>query len=157
MRARRYASGMTESPPTTAAEPAHLGWRLLAMLYDAMPLLAIWMLCSLILLVARGGQPVVPGSAGSWLSFAVLWIVTGLYATLSWQRGGQTLGMRPWRLRIVDEQGRNAGWAKLWLRYAWASVSLATVVGMLWSLFDRERRTWHDLLSHTRMVRVLPG
>ena len=137
-----------------SAEPAHLGWRLLAMLYDAMPLLALWMLCSLVLLLVRGGQPVVPGSPASWLSFAVLWSVTGLYATVSWQRGGQTLGMRPWRLRVVDEQGQTAGWSRLWLRYAWASLGTLLLLGLLWSLVDRERRTWHDRLSGTRLVRM---
>ena len=148
---------MEQQTPTPAAEPAHLGWRLIAIVYDAMPLLAIWMLCSLLLLVARGGERVVPGSAGACLAFALLWTVTGLYATVSWHRGGQTLGMRPWRLRVVDEHGRNAGWGRLWLRYAWATLSLASVVGLLWSLFDRERRTWHDILSRTRMVRMLAG
>jgi uncharacterized RDD family membrane protein YckC len=144
-----------DAPPRPLAEPAQLGWRLLAMIYDSLPVVALWFAVGAVALLLRGGAPVLPWSGAFWLQNAALWLVTGLYLVHSWQRGGQTLGMRPWRLRVVDQGGRTPGRAALWQRYAWATLSLlAFGFGFVWSLLDRERRTLHDIASATRLVRL---
>lgn len=140
------------APPDTAARPAHLGWRLLALVYDTLPALAIWLLTSAVVYALRGGVPVTPGSLGAWLELALLWAVTGAYAVLSWRRGGQTLGMRPWRLKVVAADGHPASVAMLWRRYAVASLTLG--LALLWSLIDDERRGLHDLAADTLLVRL---
>jgi len=146
-----------QTTPAPAARPAHLGWRLLAMTYDFFPALALWFAASGLLLLLRAGQPIEPGSVASVLGLVVLWLASGGYALLSWRRGGQTLGMRPWRLKVTRADGSRAGVGALSLRYAVATLSLAAVgLGFLWSLFDRERRTWHDLASRTVLVRLQP-
>lgn len=142
-------------PPRPPAEPAHLGWRLLGMLYDSLPVIALWFVCSAIVLVLRGGAPVLPWSTAFWLQALALWLLTGAYLVLSWRHGGQTLGMRPWRLRVVAENGSAPSLDALCRRYALATLSLATVgLGLLWSLIDGERRALHDLGSATRLVRL---
>jgi uncharacterized RDD family membrane protein YckC len=139
----------------TAASPANLGWRLVATIYDLLPLLALWFLTSGLMLLIRGGTPLQPGSAAAIAEFALLWLVTGAYATVSWRRGGQTIGMRPWRLRVVDAQGRDPSWRAVLLRYVLAGLSLAAFgLGFAWALFDPQRRTWHDLAAGTLMVRL---
>ena len=146
------------APAPALARPAHLGWRLFALVYDFFPVLALWFAVGGLVLLARGGVPVAPGSPGSWLELLLLWAVTGGYALLSWRRGGQTLGMRPWRLKVTTADGRHAGMAALALRYAVATLSLAAFgLGFWWSLFERERRTWHDLASGTVLVRLEPA
>ena len=50
-------------------------------------------------------ENIAPFSALQWLLWLCCWIVTGLYATVSWRRGGQTLGMRPWRLHLRTREG----------------------------------------------------
>jgi uncharacterized RDD family membrane protein YckC len=141
--------------PRLAGRPAHLGWRLLALTYDFFPLLALWLLGSALLLLLQGGEPARPGSWQSWLQLLFLWLLTGAYAVGSWRRGGQTLGMRPWRLRVVSGAGAAPTLAALYLRYATALVSLLPLgLGFAWSLFDSERRTWHDRLSGTRLLRM---
>ncbi len=138
-----------------ASEPAHLGWRLVALVYDSLPVIALWFVFSALVLALRGGTPVVPWTWAFWLQALGLWGLTGLYTVGSWRRGGQTLGMRPWRLKVVGEDGGAVGLAALWQRYAWASVSLAIVgSGFLWSLLDGQRRTLHDIQSGTRLVRL---
>lgn len=145
---------MTSTP---TAAPAHLGWRLLAIVYDSLPIVALWFLASVVVLALRGGAPVLPWTAAFWLQNLVLWALTGLYMVESWRRGGQTLGMRPWRLKVVDETGRVAARTVLWRRYALATLSLAAAgLGFLWSLLDAERRSLHDLGSGTRLVRMSP-
>jgi uncharacterized RDD family membrane protein YckC len=132
-----------------------LGWRLLAMLYDAFAVVAIWLATSAAALTLRGNVPLAPLSAGQWALFAACWCMAGVYFVASWRRGGQTLGMRPWRLRIQAHDGGAPSWRALWTRYAIATLSLLVGgVGFLWSLFERERRSWHDLASGTVLLRL---
>lgn len=148
------------SPAAAAqARPANLAWRLLALVYDFFPVLALWIAASGLVLLLRGGEPVQPGTAGSWGAAVLLWAASGAYAVLSWRRGGQTLGMRPWRLKVVGADGGPASVRALSIRYGVATLSLlAAGLGFLWSLVDRERRTWHDLAAGTLLVRLAaPG
>ena len=98
--------------PTPPSRPAPLiGWRLLALVYDFFPALALWMFAGagFTLGYTIAGHPlrqnIAPFSALQWLLWAVCWTLTGLYAVASWRRGGATLGMRPWRLRVVGADG----------------------------------------------------
>jgi uncharacterized RDD family membrane protein YckC len=137
-----------------AGAPAHLGWRLLAMVYDAVPMIPVAFIVSAAALAINGGEPVA-SAAGRAALAATLWLAVGAYFVLSWRRGGQSMGMRPWRLRVLAADGEPAGTAALWKRYAAATGSLAGAgLGFLWSLVDRERRTWHDLASGTVLVRL---
>lgn len=146
---------MSENTPIVA-RPAHLGWRLLALVYDALPNVALWFAVSGLALVLHPGHTAfAPWSAGQFALWLACAGVIGLYAVLSWRRIGQTLGMRPWRLKVVSADGRLAPAKALWLRYAVAMLSLAAGgLGFLWSLVDRDRRTWHDLASGTVLVRL---
>ena len=88
------------------------------------------------------------------LDFVLMWALSGLYAALSWRRGGQTLGMRPWRLRVVDAGGASATPRALWLRYAVGGLSLLLGgLGFWWAWIDRAGLTWQDRISGTRMRR----
>jgi uncharacterized RDD family membrane protein YckC len=140
------------------AEPATLWPRLFALVYDLFPMIGLWFLISALTLMLRGGEPVQPGSWGAALEFAALVGVTWLYAVLSWRRGGQTLGMRAWRLRAVDAHGDTPGWGALSLRFLVGVLSLAACgLGFLWVLIDRQRRSWHELASGTLTVRLPKG
>jgi uncharacterized RDD family membrane protein YckC len=143
-------------PPdaSDAALPAALGWRLLAAVYDLLPVLALWFATAALVLLLRGGAPVQAGSISAWSELGAMLAVGFGYFGLSWRRGGQTLGMRAWRLRLARADGGVPTWPQLLLRYAVAGLSLAAAgLGFLWSLIDRERRTWHDLASGTAVSR----
>ena len=138
-----------------AADPAHVGWRLLAFGYDAVPLLALLMIASALLVAMTGGRTVERSPMLAAREFAAFWLVCGVYFVASWGRGGQTLGMRPWRLKLVAGDGRLAATRTLWLRYV---VACATpVVGWAWCLVDPERRALCDLAAGTVFVRVRGG
>lgn len=137
------------------ARPASLPWRLAAIVYDLFPLAGIWFACGLLGVALNGGQAAAPGSLGAWFQFGLMLGATWGYFLASWRRGGQTLGMRAWRLRLLDLQGNAPGWTALNLRFALALLSWAAAgLGFVWSLFDPERRTWHDLGSRTVLVRL---
>lgn len=140
---------------------ALIGWRLLALFYDFWPVLALWMLVSLAFTVGYtvAGHParenIPPFSPLAWLLWLACWLVAGAYAVPSWARGGQTLGMRPWRLRVTGVDGGPATRQALIRRYAVGTLSLlAAGAGFWWAWFDRDGLTWHDRASGTRMRRI---
>lgn len=146
--------------PGSSPGQALVGWRLLALLYDLWPALALWMLAGTAFTLGytvsghEMRQNIVPFSALQLLLWIVCWLLTGAYAVLSWRKGGQTLGMRPWRLRVTDLHGNPARLRALCLRYAVGTLSLLLGgVGFWWAWIDRERLTWHDRISGTLMIR----
>ncbi len=146
---------------TDTARPASLlVWRLLALLYDFFPALALWMLVGALFTAGYAAghaarDNIAPFSALQWLLWGCCWVVTGVYAVESWRRGGQTLGMRPWRLQVVRADGGAPTLGQLWVRYAVATVSvLLAGFGLWWALVDRQRLTWHDRASGTRLLRL---
>jgi uncharacterized RDD family membrane protein YckC len=141
--------------------PALIGWRVLALVYDFFPALALWMVVSALFTLGytlAGHAPrqnIQPFSALQWLLWLVCWLVTGAYAVVSWRRGGRTLGMRPWRLHVVAADGSPAATRALVRRYAVGTLSvLAGGLGFWWAWWDRDGLTWHDRVSHTRMMRL---
>ncbi|HSM09986.1 MAG TPA: RDD family protein [Lysobacter sp.] len=141
---------------STAPAPPRplLGWRTMALLYDLVPALGLWFAVGAIAVLLNGGEPVYGDTVAGWLELLALWLVTGAYATVSWRRGGQTLGMRAWRLRLVAADGGVLGWRALLVRYAVGTLSLLAVgAGFWWGWIDRDRLTWHDRASATRVVR----
>jgi uncharacterized RDD family membrane protein YckC len=150
------------STPASSRPSALIGWRVLALAYDMWPVIALWMLASLVFTVAftvsghASRENIAPFSALQWLLWLVCWLITGGYALLSWGRGGQTLGMRPWRLKVVAADGVSAPASlALVIRFVVGTVSLLLAgLGFWWAWFDRDRLTWHDRVSGTRIVRL---
>ncbi len=151
------------NPPASIDKPrALIGWRLLALLYDFWPVLALWMVVSTLFTLGytflghhAARENIAPFSPLQWLLWLVCWVVAGLYATISWRRGGQTLGMRPWRLKVTAADGSAPSRQQLWKRYAVATLSLLLGgLGFWWAWFDKDRLAWHDRFSATRMVRL---
>lgn len=155
---------MNATATATPTDPPRrlLLWRWLALLYDFWPALALWMIVSTLFTVGyqldghASRQNIAPFSALQWLLWLCCWGVTGVYATVSWRRGGQTLGMRPWRLHLHGvEAGVRPSWGALWCRYSVGTLSLLLGgLGFWWAWLDRERLTLHDRASNTRLVRV---
>ncbi|MEN1941659.1 RDD family protein [Luteimonas sp. MJ174] len=154
-------SDATPGVPASASarHGAFIGRRMLSMLYDLLPVLALWFLLGFLFalgytLAGHGTREnIEPWSLLQWLLWLCCWAITGGYATVSWRRGGQTLGMRPWRLRVVTADGGMPAWPAMWLRYAVATLSLAAAgLGFWWAWIDRDRLTWHDRAAGTRVV-----
>ena len=77
--------------------------------------------------------------------------VAAAYFVWQWRRGGQTLAMKTWRLRLVTRDG-----APLTLRHAASRFVFAVPGalllgrGFLWALVDREGQFLHDRLAGTQ-------
>ena len=140
-----------------SSTPASLWLRIAAGVYDLFPLVALWMLTAgLALLVAHGDVDLAHPSLGWLIGLrGALFVVTAAYFVISWARGGQTIGMRAWRLRVVSVQGDRLAWSRAFARFAASLLSLLALgVGFLWCLFEPDRRGWHDLLVGSRVIRL---
>jgi len=71
-----------------------------------------------------------------------------------WATSGQTPGKKMARIRVVDAKTlERASWPKLTLRFVGYFLSLITLVGFFVGLLRRDRRTLHDLISGTAVIR----
>lgn len=132
-------------------QPGSLLRRAGAMLYDTILLFAILMLATIPFVALRGGETVEPSQ--NTLYQLVLAAVIFTYFVAYWSWKGRTLGMQSWGLQLQTFDGRVPGVAAASLRFAAALVSLAAFgLGFLWQLWDRERLTWHDRWSKTRLM-----
>ncbi|MDR2012218.1 MAG: RDD family protein [Rhodanobacter sp.] len=143
----------------SSSRPAALWLRFAAAVYDLLPLLGLWMLVAgVFLLAAHGSVDVVHPPPGYRFALRLaLFAVTAAYFVISWSRGGQTIGMRAWRIEVVAADGAMLPWPRALLRFVVALVSLlAAGLGFFWSFIDRERRCWHDIASGSSLRKRPP-
>lgn len=147
------SSSTIETPlPSPAPPSAPLARRLAALLYDTLLVGGLLFIFTLILILARGGRAI---DADTLWYRASLVAVTFLFCGAFWTHGGQTLGMRAWRIRVVALDGRELSWPRAALRFAASLLALLPAgLGYWWALVDVERCCWHDRLSATRVIRA---
>jgi uncharacterized RDD family membrane protein YckC len=128
--------------------------RLGAMFYDSLLLLALLMMLSYPYVWLTGGDK--PGLTARTLYQIYLLAICFFFYAGFWIRGGQTLGLRTWRLKLVRRDGGPITWTLALKRFAAAWLSLLCFgLGFLWVIFDRDGLAWHDRLTGTRMI-LLP-
>ncbi len=133
--------------------PAPLLPRLAAMVYESLLVTAVLFVASFVVL------PVVGDLHAGWqrhLFQVYLALVLFAYFSAFWLRSGQTLAMKTWRIRLVDQAGGTISLRQATLRFVLALVGLLLAgAGFWWALFDRDRQFLHDRIAGTRLVRVL--
>lgn len=164
---------MNARPAPAATCP--LWRRLAALLYDLLAVLAIVMVVGYVCQRLTGGQLVSnDGARIAWWYQPLQGLVVSAYFLASWLRGGQTLGMRPWRIRVTDTQGGRLSPARALLRLLAGAtplllLALAPWIGAraaLWALaaawalwfgvaaFDPRQRALQDVIARTELRRI---
>jgi uncharacterized RDD family membrane protein YckC len=149
--------------------------RLACLVYEAILLFAILFACSFILSVIlnqRSGLTYRP------IQQIGLIFSSFIYLVGFWIKGGQTLAMKTWKLRVIQENGKPLNMYRASLRYvfAWGWIGpgllLAFVVDLkkadaLWcvvaniiiwaatALFLPNRQFLHDYLAKTRVEQIV--
>lgn len=158
---------------TTPIAPA---WRrFAAIVYDVLAVVAIVMVVGLLAQMATGGRLFdAHGQMLTWWYQPLQGLVVSAYFLLSWTRGGQTLGMRPWRIRVTDADGNAVNGKRGLVRLIVAALPLALVLiypltsmtAALWApvigwlvlllpaWFDRRHRAIHDRVAGTEIRRL---
>ncbi len=150
--------------------------RLMALLYDLLAVIAIVMVVGYVCQRVTGGTLInINGHAQiAWWYQPLQALVVSAYFVVSWLRGGQTLGMRPWRIRVTTNQGGRVSFLQslgrllvaalpmLLLELApWAGLRGALwAVGLAWAFWfgfaaiDPERRGIHDVIARTQLRKI---
>ena len=136
--------------------PAGLGKRLLAMSYDLLLLAALLFIAEILPVALNHGKAINPGNG--WLVFYVLHPLYLLFVCFGflgwfWTHGGQTLGMKTWKLKMISLNEGAISWQQAGLRFATSLLSwLCGGLGFIWIVFDKDKRSWHDMASATKMI-----
>ncbi len=125
--------------------------RFAAMLYDALLVGALLFLVTVPFIAARGGEPVEIGDNSIYR--VVLVLVFYVFFVGFWTRSGRTLGMQSWGLQLETMDGARPTLATASVRFFAAILSwLPCGLGFFWQLWDKDKLTWHDRISGTRLA-----
>jgi len=119
-----------------------------AFIYDIFPILGVFILTSFVIVLIRNGEEVKPHTL--WFDLILIAELT-FYYTYSWKVGGQTLGMRAWKFKIIPNQQQSTmTWNQTSLRFLIGIIStLLLGSGLFWKLISKNKNTWMDLVSQS--------
>jgi len=154
--------------------------RLLAAFYDAFLLLATLFFATALTMPFTKGE--IAASNNIYMSFYLLVVIYIFYGWF-WTHGGQTLGMRVWKQRLVRIDGAAITWRQTLIRLltglpAWLLLLVGlllwivpdkinlteslqgipnwafAVTGFIWVVLENRSNTWRDKLSGTEVISV---
>lgn len=152
--------------------------RLLASLYDSLLVLATLFIASAISLFFTE-RNITTNIVMTVYLLGVIYLFYGWF----WTHGGQTLGMRAWKQKLVQFDGQAVSWQQAFIRFitalpAWCLflfglllwmlpekivisgwLTLAPywaliIIGLVWLYFDNRSNNWRDKLSGTHIITI---
>jgi uncharacterized RDD family membrane protein YckC len=72
------------------------------------------------------------------------------YYVWCWVKGGQTVGMKTWRLQVYKASGELLSYKAAYLRSFLSFAGLST----LWSILDNENRGLQDIVVNSRVIEL---
>lgn len=117
------------------------------MVYDTLLLLSVLLLASAVIVLINQGQAVEQGS----LIFTLyLFLVSFLFYGWFWTHGGQTLGMRSWKVKLHSTNTQNITWKQAFIRFITALISwFPAGLGFWWLYLTNDNKSWLDTASNT--------
>jgi uncharacterized RDD family membrane protein YckC len=132
--------------------PAGLAKRLASIIYDSILLFAVLFAASIPIITILGityGHPLYP------LYVAYIYAISFLYFGWFWVHGGQTPAMKTWKIQLIGANGISISWKQALYRYLGAFISAVVFgLGFLWSVIRKDKASWHDLFSKTRLIQT---
>ncbi len=124
--------------------------RICALTYDSLVVIGIILSLTFALVWLNSG----PGESGSLISYIQLSIIIfsgPLFYSYFWIKNqGQTLGMQVWKIKLVTAENKNIT-LKDSIRRCFFSIILFP--GYLWILVSKDKLSWADILSNTKIVK----
>jgi len=134
--------------------PNHAGLlrRLAAMFYDTLIVLALLIMGTLLAMLINHGQAI--NSQNHYYAIYLVTIIFSYFA-ISWIRGGQTIGMRAWKIQLTTINKEPMDLWRSFLRFGLAVPSILLCgLGFVWMFSNKRRLTYHDQYSGTRLIHL---
>ncbi len=124
--------------------------RLAAIAYDSILLLAVLFAATALILPFNSGE-----ALNNWqiifYRFYLLF-VSFLFYGWFWTHGGQTLGLRVWKMKVLTLNHQSMTWKQAMIRFCFALLSWAAFgLGFIWIMINKNSLAWHDSLSQSRI------
>ena len=150
--------------------------RLLAAFYDGLLIIATLFFATALTMPITKGEVAAENRI-----YMSIYLLVEIYVFLGWfwTHGGQTLGMRAWKQKLVQIDDQQAvSWKQAFIRFitalpAWLLLLIGlifwikpdfaaslttipgwafTVAGFFWVLFNNQNNNWRDKLSGTKII-----
>jgi uncharacterized RDD family membrane protein YckC len=144
---------------TTGYLPASFLRRVGAIFYDSMLVVSFLFVAGMLsmkgMMLAMDLENVPAGSVAAKAFFVYLVLLAYLFFAWFWIHGGQTLGMRAWKVKLVRQDGMTISWGQAFLRFCYSIVSWIPLgAGYLWALIDKDKQAWHDKASRSYLIDI---
>lgn len=117
--------------------------------YDSLLLLALLFLATALVLPFNSGEAF---TATQFLFPCYLLFISFIFYGWFWTHGGQTLGMKAWKVKLQTFNNQPLSWKHVSMRFFMAILSWAFFgLGFVWQLIDKKKFTWHDRFSKTAL------
>lgn len=147
--------------------PARLGSRLLAIIYDSLIVFFLIFVITLILqqviiqfewvsleqiqISKDETAPAIPGDSFAITALRSLWFILPLfYFGHYWTKRGQTPGMKVWKVIALNQNGSLMSWTQAVMRYVFALFGF----GLFWMIFNKEHIPLQDQISKTYLTKI---
>lgn len=123
--------------------------RVASLAYESLLLIAILAVATFVFIALLGDATLPPKR---YFLQAYLWLIAGGYFVWCWTRSGQTLAMKTWRIKVVNQSGQAISWQDACMRYLLATLFFGA--SFIWAIFDRDKQYLHDRLLGTNLILI---
>lgn len=130
--------------------------RMGALLYDVLCITALILLVGVFFFIINGAEEITAEQPLLRQAMRVCVVLTPIvYFLFFWLRDAHTTGMRAWRLRIQQLDGKPITSNKAILRLCFSMISWIPLgLGFWWVFVSPTRLAWHDSLSGTEIIQL---
>lgn len=135
-------------------KPISLFKRLVAISYDSLIVIALLMAATALGMAVNGGVAIFPEDGLRYLVLqsCLLGVIIS-YFMLFWAYSGQTIGMKTWKIRLVDVKTQQAPRASVCLLRIVLALGLFGVA-LLPTLWRKDKATLYDTFTGTQLIAV---
>ena len=134
------------------SNPVSLPRRVLVIIYDSILLAAVLIFTSLPIII-----PFKITIEHTFYPLYIIYIyfIAFIFFAWNWTHGGQTLGLKTWKIKLIADSGKNVTWKQSFLRYIGSLICwLSCGIGFLWCYTNKDRLAWNDIISKTRLTKI---
>lgn len=125
--------------------------RIFSLFYDSIIVIGLIFTFSLLLVVMNGGAQET-SSTINFLQLLIIILTGPLFYCYFWTKNnGQTLGMQAWKIKVLKNDNKNLSLNDSFKR---CLLSFFLFPGYIWIIFDKKKRSFADILSDTKIIKV---